>query len=129
MSLPQLPPEQQSTSKPVLYLALAVSGAAALTGVLAAVDGVPRWVLIVLAAIIAVGSAWGGILTGQRTVPWADTAAKRTPSGAIILGPAANVPDRLVGAPAEVTVAGPSPYSQPMDGGPVDDGGAGMNRP
>ena len=88
-------------------LASVVAGASALTGVLAAVPDVPRWVLIVLAGIIAVGSAVGGVITNQRTAPWADVAALRIgPSGRgvadgpIVAGPASDV---RTGAAVEIT--------------------------
>lgn len=88
----QLTSAQISASKPVLFLALIASGGSVATGVLAAVPEVPRWVLIVLALSTALGTTWGGILTGKRTVPWEDVAAKLTPAGRVIAGPAADQP-------------------------------------
>lgn len=89
-------------SRPVVVLASIVSGASALTGVLAAVPDVPRWVLIVLAGVTAVGSAVGGVLTQSRTVPWADVAAKVAPEGGgLVSGPAFG----RIGKPVDVTHA------------------------
>jgi hypothetical protein len=92
-------------SRPVLVLASTVAGAAALNGVLAAVPEVPRWVLIALAGITAVGTAVGGVITQSVTVPWKQVAAKTNPDApGFIAGPAAVI---RTGAPVDVTHSTP----------------------
>ena len=101
-------PFPSSRSRPVVVLASTVAGASALTGVLAAVPEVPRWLLIVLAGVTAVGSAVGGVITNQRTAPWEDVAALRVAgphqrgaaAGPIVAGPASDV---RTGAAVEVS--------------------------
>lgn len=127
MSLPQLPPEQRSQSKPVIALASTVAGAAALITVVSAVPQIPWWVTTALAGIVAVGTAVGGQLTSQKTVPWSEVAAKTTPSGNVVAGPAA---DQRAGTSVVVqsaTLRMNTPAPGP--GEPVDDGGHGMNPP
>ena len=79
-------------SRPVVVLASVVAGASALTGVLAAEPSVPRWVLIVLAGITAVGTAVGGVVTQTLTTPWKTVAARVDETGALVAGPASPVP-------------------------------------
>jgi hypothetical protein len=93
-----------------MVLASVVAGTSALTGVLAAVDTVPRWVLIALAGVTAVGTAVGGQITQARTVPWVDVAAKRVEVDGdthVVAGPATTV---RTGAPVDVTPAVPGNY-------------------
>lgn len=92
-------------SRPVVVLASIVAGASALTGVLAAEPSVPRWVLIALAGITAVGTAVGGVITQTKTAPWKDVAARVAEDGTIVAGPASPVP---TGHEVDVTRAEPS---------------------
>lgn len=91
-------------SRPVIALASVVAGASALVGVLAIEPGVPRWVLVSLLGIIAVGTAVGGVITQTVTVPWKDVEALHR-DGKTTAGPASPVP---TGREVDVTRTEPS---------------------
>ena len=97
-----IPPQQQSESKPVLVLTAIAAVATVLVGLLATIPDVPPWVTAAAAGVGAVATAVAGVLTKARVTPWKDVAAKVTPQGTTIAGPAADVP---TGAPAQVTVS------------------------
>lgn len=113
----QLRSSQVSISEPTQLITVfgaVAAGATALVTALALIDGVPAWVLGAVGAVAAVATAVTGYLTKQsvtaRTTPWADVAAKTTPSGKVIAGPAALQP---TGATVAVVDDTPSSSFQP----------------
>lgn len=91
----QLSSVQVSDAEParlVTIFGATAAGATALVTALALIPGVPAWVFGALGAVAAVSTAVGGYLTKQsvteRTTPWQDVAAKVTPHGRIVSGPA-----------------------------------------
>lgn len=91
----QLTSSQVSGTEPtraITVFGAIAAGATALVTALALIDGVPSWVLGTVGAAAAVSTAVVGFLTKQsvtaRTTPWEDVAAKVTPSGKLVSGPA-----------------------------------------
>lgn len=88
------------------------AGATALVTALALIPGVPSWVTAAVGAVAAVSTAVVGYLTKQsvteQTTPWEDVAAKVTPTGRVVSGPAD--PNHPTGASVAV-VADTSPSS------------------
>lgn len=90
---------QVSISEPAslvsVFGALAAGATAAVTA-LAVIDGVPKWLTAAVGVVAAISTAVFGFLTKQsvtaRTTPWTDVAAKVTPTGKVIAGPAAEQP-------------------------------------
>lgn len=99
----------------ITWLGIIAGVATALVTALATIDGVPTAVTAAVGAIAAVSTAVFGVLTKQsvtrQTTPWTDVAAKVTPSGRIISGPAD--PDRPTGASVALVDAGTPPSFQP----------------
>lgn len=113
----QLTSTQVSTAEPtrlVTVFGATAAGATALVTALALIPGVPAWVFGVVGAVAAVSTAVGGYLAKRsvtaQTTPWADVAAKVTPSGKVIAGPAAVQP---TGATVAVVANTASPSFQP----------------
>lgn len=102
----------QSQSKPVEVLGWIAAGSTAVVGGLALVDGVPRWVVAVVAAVGVVATKMLSYATTKQTVPVETVVAQRNDeTGDIVAGPAAIVETgRVVEQPVE---AGPSPYTTP----------------
>lgn len=102
----------QSQSKPVEILGWVAAGSTAVVGALALIDGVPSWVVAVVAAIGLVATKLLAYATTKQTVPLETVVAQRNDeTGDIVAGPAATVETgRVVDQPVE---AGPSPYSPP----------------
>ncbi|MGZ0150674.1 hypothetical protein ACXJJ3_26690 [Kribbella sp. WER1] len=94
-------------TRPVMALAATVAGASALTGVLAATPEVPRWLLVALAGVTAVGTAVGGIVTQTQTAPWKEVAARKLQDGTVVAGPASSV---TTGATVDVTKGEDEPW-------------------
>lgn len=90
MSTPNLPPTMVSKSKPVEILGWVSAGATALTGALALIDGVPTWVVAVVAAVGVVATKLLSYATTKQVTPWEDVVAKATNDGRVVAGPAAN---------------------------------------
>ena len=95
----QLPSTQVSTDEPtklVTVFGAVAAGATALVTALALVPGVPPVVFGIVGAVAAVSTAIAGYLTKRSVTsavtPWADVAAKVTPSGKVVAGPAADQP-------------------------------------
>lgn len=83
-------------TKAITVFGAVAAGATALVTALALISGVPAWVTAAVGAVAAVSTAVVGYLTKQavtaRTTPWQDVAAKQTPTGRVIAGPAARQP-------------------------------------
>jgi len=83
-------------AKLVTVFGAVAAGATALVTALALISGVPSWLVASVGAVAAVSTAVGGYLAKvsvtDQTTPWADVAAKVTPSGNVIAGPAAVQP-------------------------------------
>ena len=124
----QLSSTQVSTAMPtriITWLGIIAGVATALVTALATIDGVPTQVTAVVGAVAAIATAVFGVLTKQavtaQTTPWVDVAAKVTPSGKMIAGPAA---DQKTGSTVAVTQdvtlpsfePGPSVYGDGEDG-------------
>lgn len=123
---------QVSVSEPtkaITVFGAVAAGATALVTALALISGVPGWVVASVGAVAAVSTAVVGYLTKQsvttQTTPWADVAAKVTPSGKVIAGPAADQPTGSRVAVSQDTPPssfqpGTSVYpNDPMEGGPL----------
>lgn len=109
---------QVSETQPAKIITLFGAGAAvctALVTALATIDGVPPAVVASIGALAAVLTALVGYLTKQsvtaQTTPWEDVAAKVTPAGKVISGPADNA--RPTGALVALVDASPSSSFQP----------------
>lgn len=90
MSDTQLPQSMQSRSKPVEILGWVASGSTALVGALALIEGVPSWLVGVVAAIGIVATKLLSYATTKQVTPWEDVVAKVTPIGKVVAGPAAD---------------------------------------
>lgn len=113
----QLTSTQVSGTEPaglVTVFGAIAAGATALVTALALIPGVPSWVVAGVGAVAAVSTAVGGYLAKTsvtaRTTPWTDVAAKVTPSGKVIAGPAATQP---TGATVAVVTDSAQPSFQP----------------
>lgn len=91
----QLSSTQVSGDEPTQLITVfgaVAAGATALVTALALIPGVPPWAFGVVGAVAAVCTAITGYLTKRsvtrQTTPWQDVAAKVTPHGKIISGPA-----------------------------------------
>lgn len=104
-------PIPTSPPKPVRLLYSIAAGAAALTTVLASIDGVPRWVVAVVAGVGVVLTAGLGRYTETQTTPWQNVAALYVDqTGNTVAGPASVV---KTGSPVDVTDISPSAYTPP----------------
>jgi hypothetical protein len=82
----------QSQSKPVrLLLALAATAVAA-PSALAVIPGVPGWIAAAVGAFGLLLTIALAKYTEDSVTPWADVAAKVTPTGRVVAGPAADQP-------------------------------------
>lgn len=79
-----------SKSKPVEVLGWIASASTAVVGALALIDGVPSWVVGVVAAIGIVATKLLAYATTKQVTPWEDVVSKATPDGRVVAGPAAN---------------------------------------
>ena len=104
----ELPTQMESESQPVLILASIAAAATAITATLAIIPEVPRWVVLVVGLIGAVATAIHGVWTKRRVTPWADVAAKQTPSGKIVMGPAGPGPAGTSAAVVPLAQEGPA---------------------
>lgn len=107
-----LPPNMQNESKPVRLLYSIVAALGTAVTVLAAVEGVPRWIVIVVAGVATILTAGLGRFTETKTVPLANTKSIYIDStGQTVAGPAAELKTGTV--VEEPVAAGPSPYAPP----------------
>jgi len=90
MALPELPSSMVSQSKPVEVLGWVAAGSTAVVGALALIDGVPSWVVAVVAAVGMVATKMLSYATTKQVTPWKTTVSKVTDDGRVIAGPAAN---------------------------------------
>lgn len=123
----QLRSTQVSGTEPTKLVTVFGAVAAACTALvtaLALIDGVPAWLIGVVGAVAAVSTAVAGYLTKQSvtalTTPWTDVAAKVTPAGKVISGPAD--PNHRTGDTVAVVADHSPPAFQP--GGAIGDGDA-----
>lgn len=84
-----LTPAQNSSSRPVLLTFSALAGLQVLTGGAALADilGPKTFGLIVL--LVAAVQAGMSYYVHNQVTPWKDVAAKKTPEGVVVAGPAA----------------------------------------
>jgi hypothetical protein len=113
----QLRSTQVSGDEPtrlVVVFGAVAAGATALVTALAVIPGIPSWLVAAIGAVAVVSTAVGGYLAKTsvtaRTTPWTDVAAKVTPSGKVIAGPAAVQP---TGATVAVVADTTPPSFQP----------------
>lgn len=99
MSDQNIAPSQVSASKPVRYLGAMGAAATAAVTALAIIPGIPAWVPAVVGAFGLVATVFVSKLTENNTTPWTDVAAKVTPTGETIAGPASDI---RTGATVEV---------------------------
>lgn len=85
----ELPTKMVSESKPVRLLGAVAAGAMAATSALAVIPGVPGWVAGVCGLLGLVLTAGLAKYTSDAVTPWKDVAAKVTPAGDVVAGPAA----------------------------------------
>ncbi len=90
MSFPALPSYMVSKSKPVEILGWVAAGSTAVVGALALIDGVPSWVVAVVAGIGMISTKLLSYATTKQVTPWEDVVSKVTPTGNVVAGPAAN---------------------------------------
>lgn len=88
-----------SASKPVRYLGAMGAAATAAVTALAVIPGIPLWVPAAVGAVGLVMTVFVAKLTENNTTPWTDVAAKVTPAGDVIAGPASDI---RTGATVEV---------------------------
>lgn len=86
-----IPAQQQSQSKPVLVLTALAAVCTVIVGALSTINGLPTWVVPAVAVVGVVATTIGGVLTKGQVTPWKDVAAKVTPLGVTVAGPAADV--------------------------------------
>lgn len=115
----QIPERMVSESKPVRALAYVAAASVVLAG------GLPPltpdqfdWIGPAVGLVGLVATALLAVRTEGRVTPWEDVAAKRTPSGAIVAGPAATQPTGSSAAVVSDVPAGPAApkYNDPMEG-------------
>lgn len=99
MSNTDLPARMQSESKPVRLLGAMAAAAVAAPSALAVIPGVPGWVAAAVGALGLLLTIALAKYTGDATTPWVDVAAKVTPAGEVVAGPAAV---QKTGTPVEV---------------------------
>ena len=121
----QLSSTQVSVSKPVRTLYAVAAGATAVSA------GLPMltpdrfdWIGPALGLLGIVITVAMGKYTEGSVTPWEDVAAKQTPSGRIIAGPAAHQPTGSAVVDKTDTVTpkfepGGSVYNEPMEGDPL----------
>lgn len=90
-----------SKPRPVRILGAVAASATAAAGALAVIPGVPGWVAAAAAALGLILTAGITKYTEDTVTPWKDVAAKVTPSGQVVAGPAA---DQRTGATVEVVL-------------------------
>lgn len=110
MSL-NLPDRMQSESKPVRLLYAVSAVAVAAPSALAVIPGVPGWIAAAVGAFGLLLTVGLGRYTQDQVTPWKDVAAKVTPSGNIVAGPASDITN---GRSVEV-VSNPSPPTPEPD--------------
>lgn len=94
MSGPALPPRMVSESKPVRALAYVAAASIVLaSGLPPLTPDAFDWIGPAVGLIGLVATALLGVRTEAKVTPWEDVAAKQTPSGAIVAGPAAEQPN------------------------------------
>ena len=101
MSNTEIPARMESKSKPVRLLASVAAASTALAGGLPLIPGVPTWVgaavgLLGLCLTVGIGK-----YTEDSVTPWVDVAVKKTESGDMVAGPAA---EQRTGAAVDVTL-------------------------
>lgn len=101
----QLPARMVSESKPVRVLGTVLAVLVALQGYVSTIDAVPTWAKLVLGGAILLTTVGLARWTQSQVTPWEAVAAKVTPDGQIVSGPAD--PGRPNGAAVSV-VADPS---------------------
>lgn len=83
---------QVSEPKPVRVLASAGAALLAVVSGLSVIPGIPAWVPPTVGVLGLGLTAYMGRYTEARTTPWENVAAKTTPTGKVIAGPAATQP-------------------------------------
>lgn len=115
---PNLPdpgmPERPPSSRPVLVMTSTLAGMSVFVSGTAFIDVVPRWVSGLAGLTVAALTVGWGVFTQGIVTPTAAVAARRTPSGQLVAGPAA--PTATEGAPVHVSGSGPAPGSQASSG-------------
>jgi hypothetical protein len=83
-------PPDVSKPNPVLVMAAVIAGLSVITAGLAGLDIISDKTLAIFNLVIAAITVGYGIITRGQVAPWADVAAKATPGGGLIAGPAAS---------------------------------------
>lgn len=107
----QLRSSQESESKPVRVLGATAAALLAIVAGLAVIPGVPGWVPAAVGVAGLGLTVWHTSYTGNQVTPWQDVAAKRTPTGRIVSGPADK--DHPTGASVAVVADTTPPSFQP----------------
>lgn len=100
--------------RPVLIMTSTLAGLSVFVSGTAFIDVVPRWVSGLAGLTVAALTVGWGVFTQGLVTPTAAVAARRTPSGQLVAGPAA--PTTAEGAPVHVSGTPTRP------GGPVSSG-------
>jgi hypothetical protein len=107
----KLPTDMTSVDKPVRWLAALAAAAVAAPAALAMVPGMPGWVSGAVGALGLILTAVVAKMTENVVTPWKDVAAKVTPAGEVVAGPAA---EQETGTVVEVTPPAPTLPNPPM---------------
>jgi hypothetical protein len=112
----QIPERMVSESKPVRALAYVAAASVVLAG------GLPPltpdqfdWIGPAVGLVGLVATALLAVRTEGKVTPWEDVAAKQTPSGAIVAGPAATQPNGTSVVVSSASTVAPK-YNDPMEG-------------
>jgi hypothetical protein len=97
-------PADVSKPNPVLIMAAVIAAANVIVAGLAGLDIVSDQALAIFNVVVAALTVAYGMLTRGKVAPWADVAAKATPSGGLVAGPAAN---QVTGTPVVVETTTP----------------------
>lgn len=111
---PGQPESGSSRPRPVLIMTSTLAGASVFVSGTAFIDVVPRWVSGLAGLTVAALTVGWGVYTQGVVTPNDAVAARRTPQGTLVAGPAATT--AAEGAPVHVSGSGSVP------GGPVSSG-------
>lgn len=96
----QIPASEVSKPNPVLIMAAIIAALQVILGGSALADFIDPKLIGLFNLILAAVTVGYGVVTRGQVTPWVDVAAKATPNGGIVAGPAAN---QTTGTPVVIT--------------------------
>jgi hypothetical protein len=84
-------PADVSKPNPVLIMAAILAAANVIVAGLVQLDMIDEGWLAILNLVVAALTVAYGVVTRGQVAPWADVAAKASPNGGLVAGPASNV--------------------------------------